>query len=126
MPHLNVAGVYCVHCIPTGKKYIGSSVDIGLRMSKHRSDSKTSDYPSLFIETYNKALSIVPKATESLTKVSEFFRGLKMNFREHYGSRNDVQNSALLTFLLHYSQGESLIQNQCIAAPNVPYGGNKF
>ena len=126
MANLNVAGVYCIHCIPTGKKYIGSSVDIGLRISKHRSDSKTRDYPSLFIETYIKALSIVPKATDSLMKVSEFYRGLKMNFREHYGSRNYIQNSALLTFLLHYSQGESSIQNQCIAEPNVPYRGNKF
>jgi predicted GIY-YIG superfamily endonuclease len=35
--------IYCYHCIPTGKKYIGQTIDEKTRKKKHIFDSKTQD-----------------------------------------------------------------------------------
>jgi len=35
--------IYCYHCVPTGKKYIGQTIDEKTRKKKHISDSKTQD-----------------------------------------------------------------------------------
>jgi len=35
--------IYCYHCIPTGKKYVGQTVDENGRKKKHLSDSKVQD-----------------------------------------------------------------------------------
>lgn len=40
-----VSGVYCLHCIATGKKYIGASTNIANRIISHKSASKTSNLP---------------------------------------------------------------------------------
>ena len=84
------------------------------------------DYPELFLEVYTKALSLIPKATDSVQKISDFYRVIKKNFAEHYGSRTAAENSALLLFLLHYSDNTSGIQSRPVSEVNVPYRGRKY
>ncbi len=45
MTYTVVSGVYCLHCIATGKKYIGASTNIRKRFWEHKSASKTSNLP---------------------------------------------------------------------------------
>lgn len=84
------------------------------------------DEPRSFMETYNKVLSLIPKATDSYSKVSSFYQMVKTNFQENYGSRTAVDNSALLLFLLHYSDSTSPVTNRMISENNEPYRGSKY
>ncbi len=42
MYYPKTSGVYCLHCIPTGKKYIGGTTDLRRRIQKHKDNARTS------------------------------------------------------------------------------------
>ncbi len=48
-------GIYCIHCIPTNKRYIGSSTDINFRLMQHRSALKNKKHSNPYLQrAYNK------------------------------------------------------------------------
>jgi group I intron endonuclease len=45
-----ISGVYQIRCIPTGKVYIGSAVDIGVRWGQHRRSLRRGDHPNAHLQ----------------------------------------------------------------------------
>lgn len=49
------SGIYCIENLENGKRYIGSSVNVGRRMSKHRGELRRGKHHSRYLQnTYNK------------------------------------------------------------------------
>ena len=85
--------IYCYHCIPTGKKYIGQSIDEKRRQKKHIVESKKKD--SKFYRAVKKygwknfIYGVVEEFSESVLDEMEIF------FIEKYNSFKDGYNSTL-------------------------------
>ena len=48
-------GIYCIHNTVSGKKYIGSSINIGQRLSNHRSQLRGNYHENIYLQNaYNK------------------------------------------------------------------------
>lgn len=61
------------------------------------------DYPSEVINYYRKLISTMPSPGSQRSKLTTWYKNLKLNYRDYYGNRRDWENSAILLFLLHTS-----------------------
>jgi group I intron endonuclease len=52
---LRISGVYQIRCIPTGKMYVGSAVDIRARWGQHSRNLRRGDHPNAHLQqAWNK------------------------------------------------------------------------
>jgi group I intron endonuclease len=85
--------IYCYHCIPTGKKYIGQTIDEKTRKKKHISDSNILDLKFYrAVRKYgweNFIYGIISEFDENILNEKEMF------YVEKYGSFENGYNSTL-------------------------------
>ena len=85
--------IYCYHCVPTGKKYIGQTIDEKTRKKKHKFDSKNQDLKFYrAVRKYgwkNFIYGVINEFDENILNEKEIF------YIEKYDSFENGYNSTL-------------------------------